>query len=90
MEGTNVFNGGLVDPTLPELFNFINSEEDIENWILNENLIASERSCPACSKPMVKDKRAEGLDGWRWRCSDRSSCHKTLSCRSKSFFQILT
>ena len=85
MDDINVFEGGLKDPTTAQLFNLINSEEDLLNFLWAENLISSEQSCPDCSEPMIKEKRVQSQDGGRWRCSDRS-CSKTLSYRHFSFF----
>ena len=64
----------------------INSKENIIKWSKDQNLIATERSCPTCSSSMNFERSSKTSDGWHWRCQ-RMGHDKEVSIRKNSWYE---
>ena len=55
-------------------------------WAKLHGLLAANQVCATCNRPMVWSQAGPGkIDEFRWRCG--RPCNKTLSIRSRSFFE---
>ena len=45
------------------------------DWFQSKGLLATSRTCPACSQPMDMQTRSDVTDKYRWRCSN-TACRK--------------
>ena len=44
-------------------------------WFQSKGLLATSKTCPACSQPMDMQTRSDVTDKYRWRCSN-TACRK--------------
>jgi len=54
-------------------------------WFQSKGLLATSKTCPACSQPMDMQTRSDVTDKYRWRCSN-TACRKSVGLRDGTFF----
>ena len=72
------------------LNNYLANKDSFLQWLKQENLIASSKTCPHCNSSMKWTETNDRSDGYKWECGQQNAGkrHKVeLSIRDKSWFE---
>ena len=72
------------------LNNYLVNKDCLIEWLKEQNLIPSSKTCPNCDGPMTWTKTRDRSDGYKWQCRQQNVAkrHKVeLSIRENSWFE---